>query len=313
MAEHHGTPLATIGSPNLFFMLLAQRTRQLRFGPMVYLLPAYHPIRLVEEIALLDHLSGGRMELGVGRNASPHEAALYGIDMATTRPVAREALDILVQGLGTGEVDFQGQHFSLSGVKLRQKALQRPYPPLWWPTVNTESIPWIAENNLSIFLQSLFIPMSRVAELLADYNRIRQEHAGRPGRLNGHVDRANYGFTIQLVLAETDGEAERLAREAHRVFHENFTYLWVRHGDAARHAARADFETYAGQGLLAYGSPDTVRRTLQEYLDITGANYLGCTFAFGNLRRDQALRSIRLFAEQVMPRLAGHHLAGGPS
>jgi alkanesulfonate monooxygenase SsuD/methylene tetrahydromethanopterin reductase-like flavin-dependent oxidoreductase (luciferase family) len=91
MAEHHGTPLATIASPNLFFMLLAQRTRRLRFGPMVYLLPIYHPVRLIEEIALLDNLSGGRMELGVGRNASPHEAALYGLDMSTSREVAREA------------------------------------------------------------------------------------------------------------------------------------------------------------------------------------------------------------------------------
>jgi alkanesulfonate monooxygenase SsuD/methylene tetrahydromethanopterin reductase-like flavin-dependent oxidoreductase (luciferase family) len=249
------------------------------------------------------------MELGVGRNASPHEAALYGIDMSTTRAVAREVLAILVQGLETGEVDFEGDHFRLTGVKLRQKALQRPYPPLWWPTVNTDSIPWIAENNMSVFLQSLFISLERVGELLVDYNRIRLANAGKPGRLNRHVSEPNYGFTIQIVLAEDEAEAARLAREAHKVFHDNFTYLWVQHGDAARHAARADFDTYVGQGLLAYGTPDTVRARLQQYLDVTGANYLGCTFAFGSLQREHVLRSIRLFTEQVMPRLHARELS----
>ncbi|MDP3768763.1 MAG: LLM class flavin-dependent oxidoreductase, partial [Dehalococcoidia bacterium] len=66
LAEHHGTPLSTAPSPNLFLMAVAQRTRQLRFGPMVYLLPMYHPIRLIEEICILDQISGGRLELGVG-------------------------------------------------------------------------------------------------------------------------------------------------------------------------------------------------------------------------------------------------------
>ncbi len=92
LAEHHGTPLSTAPSPNLFFTLLAKRTTRLRFGPMVYLLPMYHPVRLIEEICLLDQVSGGRFELGVGRPASPHEAALYGVEMAEARAAAHETI-----------------------------------------------------------------------------------------------------------------------------------------------------------------------------------------------------------------------------
>jgi alkanesulfonate monooxygenase SsuD/methylene tetrahydromethanopterin reductase-like flavin-dependent oxidoreductase (luciferase family) len=303
LAEHHGTPLSTIASPNLFFMLVAQRTRRLRFGPMVYLLPAYHPVRLIEEIAVLDQLSGGRIELGVGRNASPYEAELYGLDMANSRAEAREALAILTQGLATGEINFEGEHYHLTGVKLLTRAVQKPYPPLWWPTVNLETIPWIAENNFSVFLQSLFISMETVGQHLHEYRRILAESNGKPGRINGHVDQPNHGFTIQIVVANTDEEAGRIAKEAHALFYDNFTYLWVQHGDAARHEARRDFDTYVNQGLLTYGSPETVRTQLQHYLDVTGANYLGCTFAFGSLQREQVLRSIHLFTEQVMPKL----------
>lgn len=303
LAEHHGTPLSTIASPNLFFMLLAARTKRLRFGPMVYLLPMYHPVRLIEEVAVLDQLSGGRLELGVGRNASPYEAELYGVDMATSRAVARESLAILTQGLETGLIDFEGEHLRLAGVTLRQRPLQQPYPPLWWPTVNVETIRWIAENNFSIFLQPLFISMETLGSHIKEYRRILAENAGKPGRINGHEPRPNFGFTIQVHVAETSEEARSAAKEAHAVFHESFTYLWVKHGDAARHAARADFDTYVNQGLLVCGTPDAVRARLQEYVDVTGANYLGCTFAFGNLRREQILRSIHLFREQVMPNL----------
>ena len=77
LAEHHGTLLSVGPSPNLFFPLVARRTKRLRFGPMVYLLPMYQPVRLIEEICVLDQLSGGRLELGVGRPASPFEAAIY--------------------------------------------------------------------------------------------------------------------------------------------------------------------------------------------------------------------------------------------
>ena len=78
LAEHHATPLGMAPSPNVFLAAVAQRTRRLRFGPMVYVLPLYHPLRLIEEICMLDQMSGGRLEIGFGRGASPIELAIYG-------------------------------------------------------------------------------------------------------------------------------------------------------------------------------------------------------------------------------------------
>src|SRR5579884_3601517 len=80
LAEHHGTPLGLAPSPGIFMAAVAQRTKRLRFGPLVYSLPLYHPVRLIEEICMLDHLSSGRLELGVGRGVSPIEVGFYGLD-----------------------------------------------------------------------------------------------------------------------------------------------------------------------------------------------------------------------------------------
>src|SRR5436309_11432266 len=87
LAEHHSTPLGFAPSPGIFLSAVAQRTKRLRFGPMVYLLPFYHPIRLIEEICMLDQLSDGRLELGIGRGVSPFEARHYGLDFAETQRI----------------------------------------------------------------------------------------------------------------------------------------------------------------------------------------------------------------------------------
>ncbi len=303
LAEHHGTPLSTAPSPNLFFAALARRTRRLRFGPMAYLLPMYDPIRLIEEICVLDQWSGGRLELGLGRPASPHEAALYGVDMTEARAVAHEAISLITSGLATGMVDFEGRHYRLKGVKLFHRPVQRPYPPLWYPTANLGSLPWIAEHGFSTLLLFLFAAPAEVGAQLRVYRQGLAEHAGRPHRLNGHVADPRAGFGIQIHVADTDAEARRAAREAHAVFFESFNHLWAEHGDLTRHAARGDFETFVHQGLLACGSPETVRAVLQEYLDATGADYLAGVFAFGGLAESQVMRSLHLFTTRVMPRL----------
>src|SRR5262249_43569667 len=143
LAEHHGTPLSTAPSPNLFFTLLAKRTTRLRFGPMVYLLPMYHPVRLIEEICLLDQLSGGRLELGVGRPASPHEAALAGVGRAGARAAAHGVTGVITRARGKGEFFFEGKSSQLKDERLVLPPVRRPSPPLWYPTATADSIPWI--------------------------------------------------------------------------------------------------------------------------------------------------------------------------
>jgi alkanesulfonate monooxygenase SsuD/methylene tetrahydromethanopterin reductase-like flavin-dependent oxidoreductase (luciferase family) len=97
VAEHHTTPLGCAASPSLLLAALAARTSRLRFGPLVYLLPFYHPLRLIEEVCMLDQMSGGRLELGVGRGVSLYETQAYGLDFDQTQAMYNEAYQVLMK------------------------------------------------------------------------------------------------------------------------------------------------------------------------------------------------------------------------
>ena len=132
VAEHHTTPLGAAASPALIFAALAQRTKKLRFGPMVYLLPFYHPLRLIEEVCMLDQMSGGRFQLGVGRGVSMYETAAYGLDFAKTQAMYHEAFQVLLQGPDVGRADFHGEFYKFDKLPMVLKPVQKPHPPLWY-------------------------------------------------------------------------------------------------------------------------------------------------------------------------------------
>ncbi len=108
VAEHHATPLGVAPSPGVWLAAIAQRTTQLRFGALVYLLPLYHPLKLLEELCMLDQMSRGRLLLGVGRGISPIELRYYGLDPAQTPAMYQEALEIILRGMACKELTFEG-------------------------------------------------------------------------------------------------------------------------------------------------------------------------------------------------------------
>ena len=108
LAEHHATPLGMAPSPALFLTAAAQRTRHIRLGPLVYLLPLYNPLRLIEEVCMLDQLTDGRLELGVGRGVSPYELGYFGVDVDGTRAIFDETLAVLVAGMTNERLTFEG-------------------------------------------------------------------------------------------------------------------------------------------------------------------------------------------------------------
>src|SRR6202043_4285582 len=118
VAEHHATPLGMAPSPSVFLAAVAQRTRRLRFGPLVYALPLYHPLRLIEEICMLDQLSGGRLEIGFGRGAASIELEYYGVDPQDAQEIYAEAIELVLEGLPHKVLDFKGRRFYFSGVPM---------------------------------------------------------------------------------------------------------------------------------------------------------------------------------------------------
>ncbi len=300
MAEHQGTPLGMAPSPSVFLSALAQRTQNIRFGPLVYPLPFYNPLRLVEEICMLDHLSRGRLEVGIGRGISAYELDFFNISVDDSREMFREALEILVMGLRSGQVSYEGKYYTFKDVTLPIKPWQQPYPPLWYPTANPDSIRWIASEGISSVTH--YPPMPVMREHIDLYNSVLAENRDRPDRLNAHEPEPKYGITRHIYLAETDAQALREAKAAFADFIDNFNHLRILNGDdTGRTNYLADFEGRLADGLHIAGSPETVRETLKEHLEITGSNYFVGSFFFGTLSAEQTLNSLRLFAEKVMP------------
>src|SRR5438132_13038848 len=118
IAEHHSTPLGMAASPSVFLSAVAQRTRRLRFGPLVYALPLYHPLRMIEEICMLDQLSGGRLEIGFGRGSVPAELIYYGQNPEQAQAVYAEALELILKGLTSRTLTFKGQYFQFNDVPM---------------------------------------------------------------------------------------------------------------------------------------------------------------------------------------------------
>jgi alkanesulfonate monooxygenase SsuD/methylene tetrahydromethanopterin reductase-like flavin-dependent oxidoreductase (luciferase family) len=308
VAEHHSTPLCMAASPSVYLAAVAQRTSRLRLGPLVFLLPLYNPLRIVEEICMLDHLSHGRLELGVGRGISPHELAGFGVDPSQSRAMFKEALEVVLQGLAHGRIDHDGAYYHYHDVPLPFEPHQRPYPPLWYPTSNPESMPWVAEQGLSTLVTHLHPSIDLLGEQFAAYAAAQRDHGDQPGRLNGHVAQPFYGITRPVYVADTTEQALAEARAAQKTFFANFNYLWALRGDD-RHAGDGDFDRLVANHNFVVGSPDGVRRILTDLMRRCGGNYFAGAFAWGSLSPQQVARSLTLFAQEVTPALTEAQVA----
>ena len=149
LAEHHITPLSVSPSPAVFLAAAAQRTTNLRLGPLVFLLPFYNPIRLYHEICMLDNLSNGRLDLGVGRGVSPVEAAEFGVDLGISWEMFNEQMEMFTAGFKTGMLNHQGKHYNYEDIELWIAPHQKPYPPLWYASNNIETVPWMAQHGFN--------------------------------------------------------------------------------------------------------------------------------------------------------------------
>ncbi|HZB92819.1 MAG TPA: LLM class flavin-dependent oxidoreductase [Stellaceae bacterium] len=296
VAEHHATPLGMAPSPSLFLAAVAQRTRRLRFGPLVYTLSLHHPLRLIEEIAMLDQMSGGRLELGVGRGISPHEVAYYGVDPGKAQAIYVEALAVIRQGLGAKRLSFTGEFFRFNDVPIELEPVQRPHPPLWYGLARPEGLPWVVANRVNIVCNG---PPALVRDVTDGYRRAWAA-AGHPAETLPRM-----GMTRTVVVAESASEALATARRAHRRWHQSFMALWEKHGTRPINAVYPErFDEAQERGFGIAGTPAEVRDALQRQLDEARTNYLVCRFAFGDIGRAEALRSAELFAQRVMPELS---------
>ena len=294
LAEHHSTPLGMASSPRDFLAAAFARTTRLRLGPLVYVLPLYHPLRLYEEICMLDHLSGGRLTVGVGRGGALLEHQRYGIDPANAPAMYHEAFAVLMQAFARDVLDFDGKFYSYKDYVVQAKPVQRPHPPIWYGAPNAEAIAWAAPHSINV------VSLGPAARARAISDRYRQEWTalGRDPAALPHV-----GITRHIVVAETDAEARRIASAAYPRWRYAMDWIWRRSGTPFT-LSEIYPEDFAGLEAIGHGiagSPATVRAYLERLQGESGVNYVLCQMMFGDMNFTHAAHSIDLFAREVMP------------
>jgi len=299
LTEHHGTPLGLAPSPSVFLSAVAQRTQRLRFGAMAFLLPLYEPLRLAEEIAMLDQLSRGRLDVAVSRGVSPYEVACFGVDQQTSRAIFDEALAVIRLALTTPVLNFEGTHYRYHDVPMEVRPFQLPMPPLWYPTHNPDSVELAARAGYHF---ATIGPSAHVANLAARFRKTFAEHQDDPGRMNGDLRDPRIGTMRHVVVADSDAEAMRIAACAYPRFYDSITWLWHRRDDASVDQLFNWEKGLAGETILV-GSPATVRDQIQRLVTASGINYFMGSFAWGDLSFEQSAHSLELFARDVMPHI----------
>jgi alkanesulfonate monooxygenase SsuD/methylene tetrahydromethanopterin reductase-like flavin-dependent oxidoreductase (luciferase family) len=304
VAEHHQSPLCMSPSQSVFLAAAAQRNERILLGALVYLLPFYHPIRLIDEICMLDNLTGGRLQVGVGKGISPLEHTFWGHGPEEAWDRFEETLAVLVAGLTSDTLTYQGRYYRFDRLPMELTPKQQPYPPFWYAG-NAEHA---ARHGMNFIGGG---SVRRLPETAARYREVWEEGRTRSDRLNPHVLDPKIGSARHIVVAESDAEAERIGRRAWRVYHGNFP---KRGYEAGEHPAPppgappplgpslgGDFDLARKVEAVVVGSPETVRAYVQHYAADSGMNYFAGAFQWGDLSHDEAIRSLRLFAAEVMP------------
>lgn len=310
-AEHHfNDDFSLSPSPNLLAAAGARLTQHIRIGIAVNVLPQHHPLRLAEEGAMLDCLSKGRLEFGIGRGIAGPEIAPWGIAPGETRPRFEECHDFLLQAWEKGEAQWQGRFFTVENTPLVPNVLQRPHPPIWVSAQSPDSVAWCAARDYPAM--QVAEPLSVGVEQVQRYKDFAAQAGVTPKR--GGIVPLRYVF-----VAETDAQARRASLPYMQDFWDHFTkiashalpqigpdgvdgYDYWRGAGNLEQWADLSYEGLNEAGIIITGSPDTVIEAVRRQQELLECDHLICDFWRG-AGSDAAARrrSMELFATEVMP------------
>jgi alkanesulfonate monooxygenase SsuD/methylene tetrahydromethanopterin reductase-like flavin-dependent oxidoreductase (luciferase family) len=303
LAEHHATPLNTVPVPGVLLGAVARATTRLRLGPMVYLLPLTSPLRLIEEICILDHLSHGRLDVGVGRGVSPYELDFHHVKMEESRYIFNDAFACVTEGLTHERLTHDGPYYQYGDVPMILRPLQQPHPPFWYGSSSTSGAAWAGERGLHFVSNG---PTARAKTNIEAYRAALALRGGPAQPSTAFSGGVAIGVVRQIFVAETVAEAYRIGKPAYEHNLANNGYLRrlaIERGQAdapGPNVARGTFEESLADGSVLAGTPETVRKAVEEQVRELGINYLIGYFMLGTVALRDALRSLQLFADEVM-------------
>jgi alkanesulfonate monooxygenase SsuD/methylene tetrahydromethanopterin reductase-like flavin-dependent oxidoreductase (luciferase family) len=307
LTEHHYADYGLSAAPSVIASALASRTERISIGTAVYVLPFHHPLRLAEETATLDILSGGnRLIVGIGRGNRPLEFYGHNVSMSDSRSRLEEGTDVLLQAWTQERVNFEGKHWSFKNMPVYPKPLTQPHPPVAVAAISDDSVAWTAQRGFRLLSSGLGTPLPNLIKQRERYTAALQDPT-----LTQH-----WTVTKHVYVAETDEKARATAEPYERWYLDSFARSLRPDGvhglsdiarqqaaEVAQRASERRWEDLIVDSLLI-GSPDTVRAKVQQLRE-AGVGELACWMNFGGLPLAQVERSMRLFAEEVMPAFRG--------
>lgn len=290
LAEHHFSSFSVCPSVHMMGTMAAARTKRLRIGMAVSLAPFYNPLRLAEEVALLDVLSGGRVNWGAGRGFERSEFAAFGIPGEESAPRFHETVDIVLKAWTNQKLTYQGRFYQYDGVEVLPKPFQSPHPPVWMAASSTPAIDWAASQGHSILMD----PHSSRTDLIA-----KRRHYTTKLSEAGFTDD---GRTIPMSRLIAVDETEEKAREvAKRVAEWTIaSYIGqltnVRQGPIRDFGGKDPVDFYLDD-VMIHGTAESVADQIQAFGEQIGMTYLMAAPMSG--------RSFRLLTDKVLPRIGG--------
>jgi len=269
-----------------------------RIGTAVLVLPFWHPLRVAEDIAMADQLTDGRLEVGVAGGYQPYEYARFGLPMEEARERTDETLEVLLRALTQDGFEYRGRYFQIPETTIFPKPLQQPHPPIWLAAHTRESFEISARLGLKAITTNSGRPIEVLQEGWNAFLDVREQY-----RLDGPIE---FAVQQQLCLASTDDEARQQMEHARYAFRQvanlrgGTEHVVKGFSRAAPVEGEPSLEEFFHSRTLS-GSPATVRGKIDRYLGVCGMTALNCTFQLGGMAPETVTRSMRLFAEDVMP------------
>jgi alkanesulfonate monooxygenase SsuD/methylene tetrahydromethanopterin reductase-like flavin-dependent oxidoreductase (luciferase family) len=321
VVEHHFfREYSHCPAPEVIFGAISQRTKRMRIGYGVVILPLKHPVLVAEQIAALDLLSDGRIDVGVGRGVSPLEYEVFGASMEESRARVDESLTIMRKCWAPEPFAFEGQFWSFPEIDVVPKPLQSPHPPLWTAAVSPESFLMAADKGLNV-LGGPFKPLFMVGEDRENFFARCAELGRPPGELG-------FGAILGVIVLDDHARAREIASRNLRWFYEQLlrltsklltqsgeSYQYYRdHLATMRGLTRRtpSLEALEAAAMVIAGSPDYAIERFRELAD-DGLDHVLCALGVGGIPHTDVIRSIELLGETVIPALSGSTQAPAPS
>ncbi len=297
-AEHHFSTYGYLSRPLMMALHLASRTERIRVGSAVVVLPLHHPLIVAEEIATADLLSGGRLDVGLGRGYQPYEFRRLGLSLDDSRERFEEGVDILLRAFSGKPFSYDGKHYQFDETSVFPVPVQKPHPPIWVVGQSQESIVATARRGFNLVSGGFGVPLER----LRDFRKVFDETITDP------VAKSKIWVSTQRPVYVTRDESEVAAIVEQARWNMRVT-LSLRQGRERvekGHAVAVPYENEPSmQDLLdryfVIGTPERCIAKLEELRDAMQLNHFNASFWFGDLTQEQVLGSMKLFAEEVMP------------